>query len=286
MSTLFRMKRHAWLFLAFFIVGCGGRAVKVEIDPYALLKEGRYAEARAAMVAKGGKTPKDRGLVALSFIAEDPTAAKAKEAIAALTEGTDGAGAAIAALEMLNLIPDIPQPVLPDVSFWTIDAAVGTTGRGPLAPSTGTPLPVSEQTRNIAWSVLERLYLTLLPTDVSIQSNRLISIWNSCFVLCSGSFEIADDVQAWSLFQSVGGLAVMMSQTDINVDVANRLLDSAVTVLENNPQIAIAARCDLGSPFDDLRLALAHKRKLLSRLELAVAVATGCTRGTYAPEAP
>ena len=33
-----------------------------------------------------------------------------------------------------------------------------------------------------------------------------------------------------------------------------------------------------------LKAAMAHRRELLSRLELAVASATGCTRGTYAPE--
>ena len=57
-----------------------------------------------------------------------------------------------------------------------------------------------------------------------------------------------------------------------------------MVVLETNPDIAIAARCDYASPFGKLKMALAYKRNLAGRLEAATSAAVGCTRGTYAPE--
>jgi hypothetical protein len=95
---------------------------------------------------------------------------------------------------------------------------------------------------------------------------------------------MTDDGQAWRLFRSIGGLAITMAHAAPDDDLTSVLQGAASAVIESNPSIVIAARCDLGSPFDQLKTSLAHERELLIRLEKAVVEAKGCSRGTYAPE--
>ncbi len=271
-------------FIAMLVIGCGGPGVKGEVDPLVLMAKGRFAQARTVVLARGVKNPQDRAIVALSLVAEKPDRPAGEEAVTALTEGTSSIGAAAAAVDMLEMVFTIPQPIVVDLSTVVAETALGSVGQGPLAPSTAPAIPVGAASRGLAVAVLERVYLGLSQPDISIDSSRLLIIWNGCFTLSGGSTEMADDTEAWKMFYSIGGLAVIMSNIAPVSDFSTVLLGAVVRVLENNPNIAIAARCDLASPFDELKQALAHKRTLLGRLEMAVAAATGCSRGTYAPE--
>ncbi len=273
-----------WCLAALFLVSCGGAETKKEADPLVLLSEGRYAEARSVVQARGVIDPKDRAIVALAWIAESPTADTREKAINALTEGTSGVGAAASAANMLELAFDIPQPVETLTSMTLAEVALGAVGVGPLTSSASPAIPVGVASRSLAVSVLERVHVALGHVEVSIDTNKLLSIWNSCFTLAGGSSEANSDVEAWKLFCSIGGLAIVMNEAAPNSDLSNVLLGAAVTIVEANPGIAIAARCDLASPFDKLRIALTYKRELLGRLEGALSTATGCTRGTYAPQ--
>ncbi|MCP4601428.1 MAG: hypothetical protein GY847_13045 [Proteobacteria bacterium] len=270
--------------IALLLVGCGGAIVKRDLDPLALIAEGRFAEARTLVLAKGVNEPEDHAIVALCLVAEKPGYPAGEEAVKVLTEATSSIGTAAAAVDMLELAFSIPQPIELDLSIILSEAALGSVGQGPLAPSTTPAIPVGAASRSLAVAALERVHLALSLSETIIDPGRLLSIWNACFTLSGGSTEAADEVEAWRLFCSIGGLAVIMHNVSPDSDFSSVLLRAAIGVIENNPDIAIAARCDLASPFDNLKSAVSHKRTLLGRLEMAVAAATGCTRGTYAPE--
>ena len=266
------------------LLGCGGARGVDEADPLALLTSGRYAEARQAAMKKGVVDAKGRAIIAISLVLENPTDSSGKEAVKALTEGVNEIGTAISAVDTLELAFEVPQPVDYEASFLMAEAALGSVGQGPFAVSNGLTIPVGAASRNLGVAILERVYNALIPTDVDIQPERLLQIWNGCFTLGGGSTEADDQVQAWKLLRSIGGLAIMMYKAAPDHDLTDVLLAASVNIIENNPDIAIPAKCDLSSPFDGLKSALAHKRELSARLERSVAAALGCTRGTYAPE--
>jgi hypothetical protein len=270
--------------LALHAAGCGGAGVGQADDPLALLSEGRYAEARATILERGMTAPRDRAIVAVSLVAENPSQAAGEEAVKALSEGTSGVGAAAAAADMLEIAFEIPPIENVEFSIVLVETAVGAVGQGPYAPATAPVMPVGAASRALAVSVLERIYLALAGRQILVDFDRILEIWNACYSLTGGATEAADDVEAWRMFHSLGGLAVIINDAAPDSDLAGVLLGASVSVLERNPSIAIAARCDLSSPFEGLKQAVAYKRRLLVRLEGAVAAATGCTRGTYAPE--
>ncbi len=265
------------------LFGCGGTTEVQRVDPYLLLTEGRYAEARAAVVKDNTKDPKSRAIVAISLAAEDPSEQNGASAVRALTDDTGDSDILPTLANLLNLTFYIPQPVSTQVSLRIAEVALGALGQGPLATPDLKDNPVGDGTRRLAVFTLERVNDALEQPRVAFESNRILAIWEGCSALMGAAFAVTDDAQAWLLFDSLGGIAVVVEDAAPNSDLSLLLLDSVVVVLESNPEIAIAARCDLSSPFDDLRLALAHKRNLAGRLEAATSGAVGCTRGTYAP---
>ncbi|MCP4199765.1 MAG: hypothetical protein GY762_21685 [Proteobacteria bacterium] len=267
------------------IIGCGGKPDVQRVDPYLLLTEGQYAEARAAIVKENAKDPMSRAIVAASLAAEDPSTQNGALAVQALTDGAEESAILSAATRALNLAFYIPQPVTTEVSLLISEVALGALGQGALASPSTTPLSLNDATRQVAVSVLERVKIALDEPGALFESNRILTIWNSCSALMNNVLVVTDDAQAWLLFHSLGGIAVVVQEAAPNSELSLLLLESTVIALESNPAIAIAARCDLSSPFDNLKMALAYKRNLAGRLEVATSGGLGCTRGTYAPEA-
>ena len=166
------------------------------------------------------------------------------------------------------------------------ETALGATSYGPYAIAKNPSITVGAASRDLAVAVLERAAEALQSENVSADPQRLLTIWNSCFSLDGGSFETNNNYQAWRLFKSISTMALFINAAEPSSDLAHVLLNAAVKVIESNPEISVAARCDLGSPFERLKSAMAYKREKMARLEKSVAAATGCTRGTYAPTAP
>ncbi|MDJ0763799.1 MAG: hypothetical protein QNJ97_12525 [Myxococcota bacterium] len=273
-----------YVLLSFLFIGCGGAQIREGADPLALLRQGRFAEARSVAEHRGVADPTMRAVVALSLVAETPKPSRGAKAVVALAEGTNEIGAAAAAVEMLDLAFTIEKPISTEAAMLISEAALGSVGYGPLKAETVPSLPPGMASRALGTAVLERVFFALDGSNAAVDLNRLLTIWNSCFTLGGGSAAAEDEVQAWRLFRSIGGLAVIVEGVAPDSDLSKVLLAAAVAVVESNPNIAIAARCDLASPFDQLKMAVAHNRNLLGRLEGAVVAATGCTRGTYAPE--
>ncbi len=267
--------------------GCGGRNKGKQADPVLLLRQGKYAEARAAALAQGIENKGNRPLVAMTHIAESPSDESAKKAISVLSENNGDVRAAASAVEMLALVSELPEP--PDTPFSLLlsEAALGAVSLGPLAPSAAAPaITVGAASRSLALAVLERVAEALIIPGAGVDYRRLLSIWNGCFSLDGGSFEAESDYEAWQLYKSIATIALFVSTGTPNGDFAKVLLGATISVVENNPVIAVAVRCDLSSPFDALKSAVAYDRESIGRLERSVVNAAGCSRGTYAPSAP
>ncbi len=270
------------VFIALFALSCGGTTGGSALSAEQLLAQGRFEEAKLAAISRGAE-PIDRAVAALSILAQDPSTASAEAAVAVLLDDSSSIGTAVAAIDMLSLVftlPSVPQ----DLSLTSAEVALGAIGQGSLALSKDSLVHGSEACTTLAIGALERLHLWTRTPDVTIDPARLLDVWNGSYTLLGGSLKATDDLNAWRLFQSIGSLAVVMDRVAPLSDLTKVLLGSAVSVIEQNPDIAVPARCDLSSPFDDLRRATARDRKLLGRLERSVAVATGCTLGQYAPK--
>lgn len=286
MTRVNRRSRSGGLMLIIaLLAGCGGAQQAEPRDPVALLVAGRYAEARSAAEAGSGDELMDRAVVALSHLAESLEPQYQARALDALITGGNEVAAAAAADSMLGLVTRLPADVPDAVSLAAVEVALAAAGRGPMARVQAGPVPGSEVARSLAASLLERLHLWLATGDVAPDPTRLLDAWNGSYSLLGGSMDAGgDDPQAWRLYTAIGGLAVTLDSIARDSDLTKVVLRTAVEVVEHNPSITIAVRCDLASPFDDLRAALTYDRELLGRLERAVAPAVGCSRGKYAPQ--
>jgi hypothetical protein len=272
------------LLMAALLSCCGGPQQVAKADPVALLAAGRYADARAAAEAGSGDPVLDRAVIALSRLAEDPTKPGAAQALDTLLAHGNAVAATATADRMLGLIGSLPKPAQDDVSMPAAEVALAAAGKGPLARSQSGPVPGSEVSRSLATSVLARLQIWLAESAAAPNPERLLRAWNGSYTLLGGSMDTGNPVQAWKLYTALAGLAVILDDTARDSDLTKVLLRSTVEVVEQNPEITIAVRCDLASPFDKLRAALTYDRDLLGRLERSVADAVGCSRGKYAPK--
>jgi len=272
--------------LAACLGSCGGAQDRgPTTDPRELLGRGDYTAARLAAQARGGDTPSDRAVIALSFIAEHPDREAAVRSVEALVAGASRELAVQAAAETLALYSSAPDCTDDERALLAAEIALGAAGLGPIAAEPAPAGAAGVVDFDLAVSIIERLKLGLAISK-ELETARLLAIWNGCFALLGGSMKGPTDVQAWTLFANLGGLAAMVSDAAPASDLARALLASSVAAVEANPMVTVAVRCDLSSPFDALRAALTHERDLNGRLERAVVKALGCTRGTYAPRPP
>jgi hypothetical protein len=272
------------VFVAASLSGCGSRKGPGISSPRELLAAGRYTEAKTSAIKGGLSDPSNRAVAALATLAESPVTRSGETAVSILKDGTSEVGAIATAVQMLELIFEMPEPVDPETSLLASETALGTSGLGPLTTTTTSETPSTAAERDLAVAVLERTYLASETPNFPMAPGRILVIWNACYKLAGGMAEPYDEAPAWQLFHSIGGLATLMNRAAPRSDLTNVLAQAAVTVLEKHPEISVPARCDLSSPFDNLRTILAYDRAWQGRMEAAVAGSTGCTRGTYAPK--
>jgi hypothetical protein len=273
------------LILAGLITGCGGKQTKkISADPLALLQQGSYQAARLAAEARGGNSPTDRAVIALSHVAEHPDAEAAGRAVKALAARATEAESIAAASEMLAILSDLPALRDEERATLCAEIALGATGRGPFATAEQRANDAEPKARtDLAIAILERLR-AIIAGAAELQTARILTLWNGCFTLTGGAMTGADDLQSWRLYACVAGLAVAVEAIAPTSDLAEAVLSSAVAAVEASPLLSVAVRCDLSSPFDALRAALSRKRDLGARLERAVEKSLGCSRGQYAPK--
>lgn len=110
----------------------------------------------------------------------------------------------------------------------------------------------------------------------------LRSLWNVAEYLLSNNVIFPDKEQhnAWKSYLALARIVILVKDKELKLAAG----ELAVSIVENNPFLVIAVRCDLASPYEELIKALYWERKLKERLEHAVREAEGCTPGTYAPQ--
>ena len=274
------------LLLAVILFACGAKQPSQSLSPLALLEAGRYTEARVAAVAAGLENDTNRAVAALTYVADSPTDASAKLAVSTLNKDAGNVRTAAVVTQMLTLASELLPSVSVDVSMAIAESALGAVSYGPYSPGTKPTLTVGAASRALAGAVLERVSLALSGSDIQVSRQRLLQIWNSCYSMDGGDFDADGAYRAWRLFKSISAIALFMARVDLTDDFTSALFSAAITVVEANPEITIAAKCDMASPYDEMKNALAQKRDILGRLEAALSGATGCSRGTYAPTAP
>lgn len=265
------------------LTACGGRQSGGRGDPVELLRQGRYAEARALARKETPLDQRSRAIVALTLVAEAPTPERGKKAVATLTQEARNVRAAAVASEMLDIAFELPPTTEGETSLSLAEVALGATCYGPYAANTQPSITVGAASRELALAVLERTAIGLSDISTPVEEARLLAIWNACFSLSGGAFESSDNVFAWRLYKAIATLGIFVFQNTSDSDFAKVLVSAAVNVVVANPDIAVPVRCDLGSPFDGLKKALMYNRSEMYRLENAVKDAAGCTRGDYAP---
>jgi hypothetical protein len=286
MTSVFApVSRLAVVLVATALAGCGGAQAPGTSDPVDLLLSGDWEGARRGAAEGGTDSPEGRAVVALSHLAQSPGAASAAVAVEVLSAGPDAAVAEAAATTMLALLARLDLQVSEEVPLLAVEAALGAVGLGPLARSSPTGSAWGPASRGLAVAVLERLSTWVRSSSTAPSPARLLDAWNGAYTLLGGSPVAPDAPDAWRLYSAAGWLAVIAAESDPDADLSGVLLDFTVRVVEGNESIVVAVRCDISSPFDRLRPAIARDRKLLGRLERAVASASGCSRGTYAPTA-
>lgn len=271
------------IFMAFHLAACSGAVQKTSRTPEDMLAEGRYEAAREAAQSGAESTPLDRAIVAMSHLAQNPGNDGAKLALEALSRDSSDVASEVAAAEMLRLVHVVPPSANADFEVLAAQVALGAVGVGRMATTSRSASVGTEASRILAVAVLEQLSLWAALDNRAPDSERLLEVWNGAFTLLGGGFSVSSSGLAWRMYMSVASLAVLGDQIAPGSDLSKVLLRSAVSVVEENESISIAVRCDLASPFDQLRSALARDRDLLGRLERSVATATGCSRGKYAP---
>ncbi len=269
-----------FVFLFALFAGCGGSQKGAVSDPVELLKAGKANEAREAAELATLSPEMKAAVIALSYIIEQ----RHKEATAALRKPLGEYHSMAAATAMLETAKLLPENVLTLSSLSTVETALGAIGLGPSAPAGSKPISsIGPASREIAVLILERIAVIVEAPDSSISSAKLLVLWNGCFHLDGGNFRGKDDAQAWRMFTSIALIAIFADKVFRGEDLTLALLGAAVSVVESNTGIQTAVRCDLASPFDALKKAVAYNRPLLGRLEFAVKDSVGCTRGTYSP---
>ncbi len=291
------VQRHRFVSWAWVVLGasllaaaCAAPQKITKADPRALLRQGRYIEARQALIEseKPRKTPVGQALIAITLVAERP----------------DAMGRDLAKIVLKNALPiDTPgevflklgeeagsQPAMADLlaATFMVEAALGAVGLEP-----GQPAAVNETLPLATRHQIGTRLLFILADASTAHSgifpiDRVHALWKTTLgLLMEGARSLeypADPKFAFDTYLALGTLAEAIGSTATMSDKVVEMLSMAVLIVESNPAIRVSVECDLRSPVDNLRKALAYERPLLQRLERALANVKGCRRGTYEPK--
>jgi len=275
--------------LVVLAASCGAPEVEVTVNPRSLMQKGRFKEARQILMEqeKGNPTPEGQALIALSFVAEQPDAGSRDQAKRVLKSAMNLGSTGEVLLAMCDEADVMPFATDLLVATFLVEAALGSVGLEPGKPA-GVTDEMDAETRQRTGTRLTNILATSVEQHKDILPvGRIHALWKSALVLISdNSSELEFKGRPKFAFQtylaqarlsSIIGLAAQGSMQ------ASEMLEITVRIIESNESIRVSVECDLRSPVNTLRKALAYDRPRLSRLEKALEKAKGCTRGTYDP---
>ncbi len=273
-----------------FVVSCGAPQKETGPDPRALMLEGRYEEARQVLLDKEAtkRTAEGQALIALSLVAELPNARGRDLAKKVLFDAMDLGTPGDVLLLLCKEADLLPATIDLTVSTFLVETALGSIGLEP-----GRPAKINEKVSQEKRHMIATKLTFLLATSVerkkgSIPLDRIYALWHTglALIMDSSSHLIFPKrpLFAYETYLAHGSLAGSVGIAAHASNQAKEMTEVAVLIVEHNPSIRVSVECDLRSPVDKLRKAMAYDRPRLVRLERALAEAKGCTRGTYEPE--
>ncbi|MBN2804036.1 MAG: hypothetical protein JXR91_13160 [Deltaproteobacteria bacterium] len=279
-----------FLISTFFIcAGCGAPQKAAETDFKLLLSNGDCSKATAELSSKSFLNDEEKAIVAICSILQDDTETAAgetggsqKNAVKIIVDNKNPVSNAAAAKYLIEYSKIIP-PQSFNVNIKILLTALGAAGYGPYKTSVAIE-EGSNISKDLATDVIEQLSLFLNNLDSQyVNTNGIIEVWNGTYSLLGGSVQTDSVKEAWRLFTSLANIAIVMFNPKTMEEFETILIKTAIEAVEKNPQISVAVKCDLSSPYQNFKGIVSKKQELLGSLERAVSSATGCTPGRYAP---
>ena len=269
----------AVLLIVFGATSCKTPPTETALDIRALMSAGNCNEIQSQLSAES-LSAEGRGALAVCALATDSNDSGKQNALQIVSgDATTCTTAATSMLELSLLHPDATDEYHQAV----LAVAFGIAGFGPVS-STGIVPPGSDGARMLTVAILRFAEDAYLQQDFPANPDALMGVWRGCQYLLDGNYLAGTDYLAWQLFTALADFALRVFDPFNKTELGYEVMRATVETLEQNGAIGVAARCDLGSPYEKLKSVLSKDTALLGPLERAVAVATGCTRGRYAPQ--
>jgi len=270
--------------------GCGAAQKAAKPDARALLREGKYTEARRVLLdsEKIKKTTEGQALIAITLVAERPDAMGRDLAKIVLKNVMDLDSPGSVILKVGD--ESATQPVMADLltASFMIEAALGAVGLEPGQPAAVDGRIPLDTRHRIGTRLLFIMADAVTAHSGILPIDRIHALWKTTLALLmegARSLEYpADPKFAFETYLALGTLASTVGTMATMSNQVIEMMSIAVLIVESNPSIRVPVECDLRSPVDKLRKAVAYERPLLQRLERALANVKGCRRGTYEPK--
>ncbi len=286
-----RMSKY-WLFSLIFILlswisACGGTQKGVTLDIKSLITNGECASVISKLSSRD-ISEQERGALALCRLSESANSQSAvNDAMATLTDALTPAARVKSASAMIDFSKVLTGKTA-DFNMTLLYCALGSVGYGRYKHAL--PLETeSEAVKELAIDLMEHLNYTISIKEssdysqTSLDKTGLVEIWNGIYSLLGGQVKFVSPKSAWRFFTNLSNIALAVFNPLKHGEFEYLLMKTAIYTAEMNPQIAVAVRCDLASPYDKLKRTVSSKQELSGSLARAVSSATGCKMGKYAP---
>ena len=274
---------RVWVWAVLLIVvsatGCKTPPPETALDIRALMSAGNCSEIQSQLSADSLSAESRGALAVCALVTESNDSGKQNALQIVSGDATTCTTAATSMLELSLLHPNATD----EYRQALLAVAFGIGGYGPVL-SDGIIPPGSDGARMLTVAILRFAEDAYLQQDFAANPDALIGVWRGCQYLLDGNYLAGTDYMAWQLFTALADFALRVFDPFNKTELGYEVMRATVATLEQNGAIGVAARCDLGSPYEKLKSALSKDTALLGPLERAVAVATGCTRGRYAPQ--
>lgn len=268
------------IFFALMWLGCQSPVPQNPLDLNRLMQQGNCQQIEKELQQTTLSASTRGALAACSLTHANPTSSK--QAALQYLVNNNSSQKEIAAQSMLHFAALHPTPSSAYIeSVFEISFAIS--GYGPSAISAMNSQN-SHSSQQLVVDILKFLRASCLDSNRTACGELISEVWNGCLQMLNGSFVGATDYLAWQLYTNFAAVALSIWDPMNKTDLAVGMMQATIAIVENNPPISVAARCDLSAPYEKLKNALSKNISLLGRFERAVSAATGCTRGRYAPQ--
>ncbi|MBN2718025.1 MAG: hypothetical protein JXX14_19405 [Deltaproteobacteria bacterium] len=266
--------------LIFAVTACKTPPTQTALDVATLISEGNCVEIQAQLTG-AHLSANEKGALAVCALVQNSDETGQQRALKFIASD-DSTATLTQAKFTLSLAVLYPSPTA-DFQLAVLRTVLGASGFGPIS-SDSVIAPKTTEGQQLAIHLLRYAIDAYFNNSSGARLDDLVELWNGCQYLLGDTYSVESDYWAWQLFTALAELGLNVFDPFNKTDFGYAVMKATVTALEQNGAIAVAAKCDLGSPYERLKSALSKDTALLGPMERAVSVATGCSRGKYAPE--